>query len=221
MAENTINTNLNHTKYNHQLHNNINLITKLEEELQWWQEKLLELKLKKVKDDLEQNKNKTKLEIEIQEQKQKNKIMKSELAEVDERKRKFNEETSSQIKKLSDIRQNIKNYESANTEMYNEFMNKTNYIKQLENPDNLLMHMLQFDRETLKTLCIKLNNMQKEKFMHFMMQQQYYNQMYFNQQNKGVYSSPYGMYNYNLSGNGTVHSNKIEGGEEDTGENGN
>jgi hypothetical protein len=221
MADDTTNSDLIHTKQNHQVHNDINITTKLEEELQWWQEKVLELKLKKVKDDLEYNKNKTIIDKEIQEEKQINIILKSNLDEINEKKKKFKEESSSQINKLNKIRENIKHFETANTDMYNEFIQKTNFIKQLENPDNLLMHLLQFDRETLRTLCINLNNLQKEKFMHFMMQQQYYNQMYFSQQNKGIYPSPYGMYNYKMSGNGTDYANHFEGGEEDAGENGN
>jgi hypothetical protein len=218
MTDDYTNSILKNTKHNQHLHNNMNILTKLEEELQWWQEKVLELKLKKVKDDLEHNRNKTKIENELQEEREKNKIIKADLNEINEKKRKHKEETTTQTNTLHEVREKIKKYESANTEMYNEFIQKTNFIKQLENPDNLLMHLLQFDRETLKTLCIKLNNLQKEKFMHFMMQQQYFNQMYFNQQQKGVYPSPYPMYNYNMSGNGSGYANNL-GGEEDSGEN--
>jgi hypothetical protein len=218
MSDDKLNSILKETNRSNSLHNNLNTATKLEEELQFWQEKVLELKLKKVKDDLEHNKNKTILDKEFEEEKQKNKILKSELHEVNEKKRKLMEESVGKISRLNDIRENIKYLETANTEMYAEFIQNTNYIKQLENPDNLLVHLLQFDRETLKTLCIKLNTVQKEKFMHFMMQQQYYNQMYFNQQQKGVYPPHFNNYNY-IGGNGVAYQNPADIGEDDTTDN--
>ena len=224
MADDISNSNLTDTKQNLHVHNRLNNTSKLEEELEWWQEKVLELKLKKVKDDLEHRKNKTKVEKEFDEEKNKNKILKDEMNEVDEKKRKFKEESMGQIIQLNELREEINYYESVNTEMYTEFIQKTNYIKQLENPENLLMHLMQFDRETLKTLCIRLNTLQQEKFMHYMMQQQYFNQMYFNQQQqqqKGVYPPQYNAYNYNMGGNGAEYSNHFEGGEEDSPDNAN
>ena len=219
MADENSNSHLTNTKQNIQVHNRINNTSRLEEELEWWQEKVLELKLKKVKDDLEHNKNKSKVEKEIEEEKQKNKILKEEMDELEEKKKKFREESMGQINKLSEIREKIKHYESVNTEMYTEFIHKTNFIKQLENPENLLMHLMQFDRETLKNLCIKLNTLQQEKFMHYMMQQQYFSQMYFNQQHKGVYPPPYNVYNYNMGGN--VYPNNFDGVEEEFPDNAN
>jgi len=211
------NSNFHLIKTNHNIvaHNIINNTSRLEEELEWWQEKVLELKLKKVKDDLEHSKNKSKVEKEIEEEKQKNNILKEELNDLEEKKKKFKEESLDHINKLSELKEKIKYYESANTEMYTEFLYKTNYIKQLENPDNLLMHLMQFDREVLKNLCIKLNTLQQEKFMHYMMQQQYLSQMYFNQQHKGVYPPQYNVYNYNMGGNGSVYPNNFDGVEEE------
>jgi hypothetical protein len=220
MADDKSNSNLKDTNKLQSLHSKLNTSTKLEEELQWWQEKVLELKLKKVKDDLEHNRNKTKIEKEIEEEKQKNNIIKGDLQEINEKKRKFNEESMSKINRLNEIRESIRFYETANTEMYADFIQNTNFIKQLENPDNLLMHLLQFDRDTLKTLCIKLNTVQKEKFMHFMMQQQYFNQMYFNQQHKGVYPPNFNFYNY-MGGNGVAYQNNVEGGEDEPADNAN
>ena len=221
MADDNSNSNLTDTKPIQQVHNRLNNTSRMEEELEWWQEKVLELKLKKVKDDQEHNKNKTKVEKEIEEEKHKNKILKDDINEIEEKKRSFREESMGQINKLSELRENIKYYELVNTEMYTEFIHKTNFIKQLENPDNLLMHLMQFDRETLKTLCIKLNTLQQEKFMHYMMQQQYFSQMYFNQQHKGVYPPPYNVYNYDMSGNGSEYTNNFDGGEEESPDNAN
>lgn len=218
MSDDKINSILKESNRSNSVHNNLNSATKLEEELQFWQEKVLELKLKKVKDDLEHNKNKTMIDKEIEEEIQSNKKLKTELHEVNEKKRKLMEESVSKMGRLNEIREKIKYFETANTEMYAEFIQNTNYLKQLENPDNLLVHLLQFDRETLKTLCIKLNTVQKEKFMHFMMQQQYFNQMYFNQQHKGVYPPHFNIYNY-IGGNGVAYQNSTDIGEDDTTEN--
>jgi len=218
MSDDKFNSILKESNRSNSIHNNINTATKLEEELQFWQEKVLELKLKKVKDDLDHNKNKTRIDKEIEEEIQRNKKLKSELHEVNEKKRKLNEESVSKLSRLNQIRESIKYFETANTEMYAEFIQNTNYIKQLENPDNLLIHLLQFDRETLKTLCIKLNTVQKEKFILFMMQQQYFNQMYFNQQQKGVYPQHFNIYNY-IGGNGVAYQNPTDIGEDDTTDN--
>lgn len=163
-------------------HQKINQKLQSEEEIDYWQDKCLENKLSKLKKDFEYKKKKRSAEEHLSRESEINRELTEELGDLQQKVEELKNEDKENKERLSDLHSEIQAYEERNSNLYNEFMQRVNYIKSLENSENLMMHLLKFDRETLKGLCIRLNKMQNEKMNYFMnMQNQYYNQMYYNQ----------------------------------------
>lgn len=161
-------------------HRNLNKQLAINEEIEYWQDKLLDMKLIKVKEDYEYNKRNKIAQKNLEELQEKNKILNSEVNEMSKSitdMKKAGEECLSKLKLIND---EIHFYEEKNSDLFNETQEKFNFIRNMQtNPDFLLNHILQFDMDTLKALCIRLNKLGEEK-MHQIMkmqQQHFYNQI--------------------------------------------
>ena len=165
-------------------HNELNKQLALSEEAEYWQDKLLQIKLSKVKEDFEYNKKFKKVESRLDHVKTRNNSLKEEVNEINRLLTVLQSDDQSNKSKLSEIREEIRQLESRNSELFNESCEKYNYMRTMhQNPDYLLNHVLKFDHETLKNLCIRLNKLGEEKVHQIMkmQQQQFYNQMMMSQ----------------------------------------
>jgi hypothetical protein len=187
MTENS-NATSTHTSNLLQDHYDLSKQLTLEDEIDYWQDKVLKLKLEKLKEDFEFEKNKIIAEKECNIEIERNSGLHNEIADRNNKIHLIKGEDNVYSERLTQIREEITQYEDKNFEMHNEFLSKINHIKFLSNPENLMKHLLKYDPETLKTLCIRLNKLQNEKLAYMMtMQQQYYHQMtYGNQNNQGM-----------------------------------
>ena len=198
-------------------HQNINKSLAIDDEVEYWQDKLLQIKINKVKEDFEFNKKHKLALVNYNQVHERNSFLKSEIREVNNLLVDLQSEDQKNKTRSEEIREEILNFENRNSELFNESYQKINYMKNLQqNPDFLLSHMLKFDKETLKTMCIKLNKLNEEKMHHLMQhqQQQYYNQMMLNQGHMFFPSNP-NMYNanteYNNESNWEGNEDTVEG----------
>ena len=195
---------------------NINKSLAIDDEVEYWQDKLLQIKINKVKEDFEFNKKHKLALVNYNQVHERNSFLKSEIREVNNLLVDLHSEDQRSKSKSEELREEILNYESRNSDLFNESYQKINYMKNLQqNPDFLLNHMLKFDSETLKTMCIKLNKLNEEKMHHLMQhqQQQYYNQMMLNQ-GHGFFPGIQNMYNANTE----YYNESNLGGNENTAE---
>lgn len=163
-------------------HEQINRRLILQEDIDFWQDKLLELKLKKVKEDLEYSKKKKNSELEFIRVTERNSNLTQEIDSLNLKVQEMGNADRESKVKINQIEAEIKEYEEMNSNLHFEFLQKVGNLKNMENPENLMRHILQFSPEVLKNLCINLNKLQHEKMNYFMnMQKQFYSQMYYNQ----------------------------------------
>ena len=130
------------------------------------------------------NKKVKKVESRRDHVKTRNTSLKEEVNEINRLLTVLQSDDQSNKSKLSEIREEIRQLESRNSELFNESCEKYNYMRTMhQNPDYLLNHVLKFDHETLKNLCIRLNKLGEEKVHQIMkmQQQQFYNQMMMSQ----------------------------------------
>lgn len=168
-------------------HKKANLILHKRDEIEFWQDKILEMKILKKSEGSFYKKKIEETEKELKQHKDHNQNLKNEINSLKERVDSLSSEIEGSKDKYKQISEEIVNYESKNVELYNEFLNVNNLIRNLENPENLIKHLLKFDRQTLNSLCIKLNNVHHEKlYSQMMMQQQYFNQYYYNAMNTAM-----------------------------------
>jgi hypothetical protein len=175
-------------------HKELNKQLSLSEDIEFWQDKLLQIKLTKVKEDKDYEKKIRSIEFDLDKVRTRNYSLKDEVAEINRLLTVLQSEDQSNKNKLSEIREQTQNLELENNELFNESCQKYNYMRNMQhNPDFLLNHILKFDPDTLKDLCIRLNKLAEEKVHQFMkmQQQQFYNQMMMNPQGGMFY--PHGV----------------------------
>ncbi len=196
-----INTNC-HLTPDTNTHNVLNAKIQLEDEIEYWQDKLLEIKLKNNKDVKNINHRINTAQEQYTTLTQKNSTLHSQIDAI--------KSNIAKLKKLHSDEEELKldkeieEYESKNSTLHNEFLQKMNHLKALENPEYLMQQILKFEPEVVKNLCMKLNNLQNEKMNYYMnMQKQYYNQMYYNQY---MFMNGQGQANGNSNSNGNSGS---------------
>jgi hypothetical protein len=183
-------------------HTDLNKQLNIYEDIEFWQDKLLQIKLSKVKEDKEYDKRIISIESILDGVKSRNSSLKDEVTEINRLLTVLKSEDQSNKNKLSEIREHTNNLEAENNELFNESYQKYNYMRNMQqNPDFLLNHILKFDPHTLKDLCIRLNKLAEEKVHQFMkiQQQQFYSQMMMNPQGGMFYphSMPANIQNVN------------------------
>jgi hypothetical protein len=196
-------------------HKTINKQIAINEEIEYWQDKLLDMKLIKVKEDYEYNKRNKQAQKILDDLRDKNKILRSEVNEMSDSITEMKKAGDENLSKQKLIKEEIHFYEEKNSDLFNETQEKFNFMRNMQtNPDFLLNHILQFDMETLKALCIRLNKLGEEK-MHQIMkmqQQHFYNQI----MNQGRVFFPPVQQVYNVNSdmkfehNGEINSENFE-----------
>jgi hypothetical protein len=162
-------------------HKELNKIIHLQEEFDQWEEKLLKLKLNKVKNDFEHVNTYNQIESEYQNEVRRNANLKQEIDIIKEKLGQLMHKDIQFKELLGDINEQIEQCEKQNTELFKEINTKSMYMKSVENPDNLIRHILQFNKEDLNSLCVRLNNMYNEKVKNMlMMQHNFYPPVYYN-----------------------------------------
>lgn len=131
-------------------HNTINMQLKYEEGKEYWQDKILESKMKAKKDYYYFNQSKKKLNEDLEREKQKNEILtqeynsfKTQLTQI---------KNSQQIidDQLNVINADTNEVYQKNEELTKQIMSMNDYINKLNTTDNLITHFLSFPPEFTK-----------------------------------------------------------------------
>lgn len=152
------------------------------DDIDYWQDKLLEIKMKIYKQNKVFDQKKKIDELQYNKILQINSDLKQDIELINNKLNLINTSGKEHRERIETLKQQIKDYEENNSNLHNEFLQKMNYIKTFENPENLMKHILKLDPDIIKNLCIKLNKLQNEKMNYYItIQKQYYNHMYYNQ----------------------------------------
>jgi hypothetical protein len=164
-------------------HDKLNKLLSLEEDFEYWQDKLLTSSISKTKEDFEYKKKLNSHQSILTESLVQTSALEKKLSQLKEEVRLLQTEEADKKDLSNKIREEIEYLKKQNECLYHDCRQRYSYIGELNKPDVLLSHLSKFDEDSLKNLCIRLNKLveQKNQFLMYKMhQQQMYNQMMMN-----------------------------------------
>jgi hypothetical protein len=176
-------------------HNKLNKLLSLEEDFEYWQDKLLTSSISKAKEDFEYKKKLNFHQSILTESLMQTSGLENKLSQLKEQVRVLKIEEDDKKDRSNKLSEEIEYLKKQNESLYLDCRQRYSYIGELNKPDVLLSHLSKFDEDSLKNLCIRLNKLVEQKnhyLMYKMHQQQIYNQMIMNG-GQGYYVSQGGL----------------------------
>lgn len=125
----------------------LNTLLQLKEEKEYWEDKLLELKLKACKNSFLNSKNEKMLESKLSSLQAKNNLQKQKIAELNEQISQIKSSEKSKENQLASLDSLINLSTHTNQELETEIKQLNDYLVNLNNTENIVEHILSFPQE--------------------------------------------------------------------------
>lgn len=125
----------------------LNTLLQLKEEKEYWEDKLLELKLKSCKNSFLNSKKEKMLESKLSSLQANNNLKKQKIAELNEQISQIKSSEKSKESQLASLDSLINLSTHANKELENEIHQLNDYLINLNNTENIVEHILSFPQE--------------------------------------------------------------------------
>lgn len=130
----------------------LNLELKLKEEKDYWEDKLLELKLKNCKTNFFEEKSCQNLKSKLSSLQSQNNSLKEKISELKSSIASLKSSEKNKESKLSAIETNISNSTKTNQDLQNQIKSLNEYLVNLNITDNIVNHILTFDEDFRKKI---------------------------------------------------------------------